>query len=128
MSTHYHAVVWIDHHHPLIVHFSLEAAEVQTRQAPHARLHPRAKAGSPSGTHLRGEDAYDRGVAEALASAHEVLITGPSSTKRELVQYLRKHQPQLLAHVHAVEVDKTTDAELVAAARRRFKTAERMKP
>ena len=129
MSTHYHAVVWIDHHQARVIHFNLEAAEERTLHPPHTPHHLHAKAGSPSGTHLRGEDSYYREVAEALASAREVLIAGPSSAKRELVEYLKKHKPQLLAHVDAVEtVDKTTDADLIAAARRHFKAADRMKP
>ena len=129
MSTHYHAVVWIDHQQARVIHFNLAEVEERTLHAPHTPHHLQAKAGSPSGTHLRGEDLYYREVAEALASAREVLITGPSSAKRELVEYLKKHKPELLAHVDAVEtVDKISDAELVAAARRHFRAADRMKP
>jgi stalled ribosome rescue protein Dom34 len=129
MSPHYHAVVWIDHHQARVIHFNLSEAEEQTLHAPHTRHHLHAKAGSPSGTHLHGEGSYYREVAEALASAQEVLITGPSSAKHELVEYLKKHKPQLMAHVEAVETaDKVTDAELLAAARRHFKAADRMKP
>jgi stalled ribosome rescue protein Dom34 len=129
MSTHYHAVVWIDHHQARVIQFNLEEAQERTLHAPHTPHHLHAKAGSPSGTHLRGEDSYYHEVAEALAPAHEVLITGPSSAKRELVEYLKKHKPQLLAHVDAVEtVDKVTDAELIAVARRHFRAADRMNP
>ena len=129
MSAHYHAVVWIDHHQARVVHFNLKEAEERTLHPPHPPRHLHAKAGSASGTHLRGEDSYYREVAEALASAQEVLITGPSSAKRELVEYLKKSRPQLMAHVDAVEtVDKITDAELIAAARRHFQAADRMKP
>jgi ADP-heptose:LPS heptosyltransferase len=129
MTAHYHAVVWIDHHQARVLHFNPEEAEERTVHPPHQPRHLHAKAGSASGTHLRGEDSYYREVAEALASAKEVLITGPSSAKRELLEYLKKHRPQLLAHVDAVEtMDKVSDADLIAAARRHFKASDRMKP
>ena len=129
MSAHYHAVLWIDHHQARVIFFNPDAAEEHTLHPPHPPRHLHAKAGSPSGTHLAGEPAYYQAVAEALAPAHAVLLAGPAAAKLELMEHLRQHAPQLAARVSRLEtMDAVSDAELVAAARRYFKAADRMTP
>ncbi|MGO8918503.1 MAG: hypothetical protein ACLQJR_21595 [Stellaceae bacterium] len=129
MTEHYHAVVWIDHHQARIIYFNLDAAEEHTLHPPHPPRHLHSKAGSASGTHIAGEPAFYREVAEALAPAHAVLIAGPAGAKLELVDHLRQHAPQMIARISGVEtMGEVTDAQLVAAARRHFKAADRMTP
>jgi hypothetical protein len=58
-----------------------------------------------------------------------VLITGPANAKTELVKHIERHVPTLSARIVGVEtVDHPTDGELVAHARKYFKTDHQMAP
>jgi stalled ribosome rescue protein Dom34 len=129
MASHYHAVVWIDHHEALIFHFNADSAEEERIRPvdPPNRLH--IKSGTPSGTHIKDEPRFYRDVASALADTHEVLVTGPSTAKAELLKYIHKHAPQLMARIAGIEtLDRVTDNQLLAEARRFFNHADRMRP
>lgn len=129
MPQHSHAVVWIDHHEARIIYFNADDADEHTVRPAHPPRHLHSKAGSASGTHLRGEDSYYREIAEALAEVPAFLIGGPSSAKLELVKYLHRHAPTTFEHLAGIEaMDKLTDKELVAASRHYFKAADRMTP
>ena len=87
------------------------------------------RAGSASGTHLHGSNAFYRDVAEALAGAHAFLVTGPSTAKTEFVAYLSGHAPKVLALMSGeATLPRVTDHQLVAEACRHFKSADRMTP
>ena len=54
-------------------------------------------------------------------------ITGPSNAKTELMAHIEKHEPKLLKIILGVEtVDHPTDNQLVAYARKYFKSADQM--
>lgn len=128
MSTHYHAVLWIDHHEARIIHFNATEADEDLVHPLHAPRHLHVKAGSASGTHLHGDKAFFRDVAAALESARLFLLVGPSSAKDEFVDYLEREKNDLLARLDSVHAaDDMTDRELLAMARRHFKSADRMR-
>ena len=68
-------------------------------------------------------------VADAIADAGAVLITGPANAKTELVKHIELHLPALKAKIAGVEtVDHPTDGELVAHARKYFRADHQMPP
>lgn len=129
MSAHYHAVLWIDHHEARVIHFNADTAE-------EARVHPageprhlHVKAGSASGTHVTDEPKFFNDVTKAIADAHEVLVTGPSTAKAQFLKHIHKHAPQLMEKIAGVEtLSHVTDNQLLAEARKFFAQADRMRP
>jgi stalled ribosome rescue protein Dom34 len=129
VTAHYHAVIWIDHHEAHVFHFNAAAADETVVHDTHSPRHLHSKAGSAAGTHVRDEPEFYRDVAAAVADAHAILIAGPSSAKTEFVKYLHKHAPGTFDRVGGIEtMDRVTDHQIVAEARRYFSLADRMRP
>jgi len=129
VPAHYHAVVWLDHHEARVVYFNADEAEEKIVRPSNPPRHLHHTAGSPAGTHERGDPAYYRDVADALADAKAFLVTGPSTAKTEFVTWLRSQTPQVAERLASVEtLPHMTDPQLVAEARRFFKGADRMRP
>src|SRR6185437_14975698 len=113
MSGHYHAVLWLDHHEARIIHFNADESEAARVRPSDPPRHLHVKAGSMSGTHITDEPKFYGDVAEALGDAHEVLVTGPSTAKREFLKYLRKHAAPTWRRIVGVEtLDDLTDNQL----------------
>ena len=116
-----HAIVWIDHSVAKV--FFVAAAKVdQLTVQTHATGHHLEHRANITGSGHRGvdRDFFER-VAEALAHAGLLLITGPAHAKLELKNYLAEHHPDLSRRVAAVEtVDHPSDNQLVALARNFF--------
>lgn len=126
--SHFHAVVWIDHREARVIHFNADDAEEKTVHPAHSSHHLHHKSGSPSGTHDKGEPAYFSDVAAALGEATEFLVVGPSTAKTEFVTWLRGHSPPIAERLCGVEpMQQMSDGQVVAEARRFFKSADRMK-
>lgn len=130
---HHHTVVWIDHHEAHILSFGMAMdASDWDRQVIHAehapsKLHHRSE-GTSSG-HAPEDSRYYLAVADALASAGEVLLTGPGNAKDHFSQIVQRAHPRLAARIVGVEpIDHPSEAELVAHARKAFKRIDRMKP
>jgi hypothetical protein len=129
MASHYHAVVWLDHHEARVIYFNADDADEKTVHPAHPPRHLHHTAGSPEGTHERGDPEYYRDVADALADARAFLITGPSTAKTEFVTWLKSQVPLMTERLASVEtLPRMTDRQLVAEARRFFKGADRMRP
>ncbi len=127
MTSHYHAVIWIDHHEARIIHFNADAANEEVVRPAHPPCHLHAKAGCVSGMHLTNEPEFYRDVAAAFDGAAAVLIAGPSQAKTEFVKYLLKHSPQKLERIQGIEtLARVTDHQLIAEGRRYFAKADRM--
>jgi stalled ribosome rescue protein Dom34 len=125
LQNHYHAVVWIDHRESRVVYFNAGDVEQHVIHS-HQMLH---HFHSPEGVRHVEDKKYFHDIAVALTDAHRFLIVGPSSAKTEFAAYLKDHAPQLPSRLAAVEpMDKCTDGELVAHARRFFKTDDVMQP
>ena len=128
-SHHYHAVVWIDHREARVFHFNAEDVERLVLHPDHPTRHIHHKANSIGSGHASADHDYLHAVAESVADAGAVLITGPANAKTELVEHIRVHDPQLTRLIVGVEtVDHPSDPQLVAHAKKYFMAADRMRP
>jgi stalled ribosome rescue protein Dom34 len=126
---HYHAVIWIDHREARVFHFSPTDVERLVLHPDHPTRHIHHKANSIGSGHASADHDYLHAVAESVADAGEVLITGPANAKTELVEHIRVHDPQLTKLIVGVEtVDHPSDPQLVAHAKKYFMAADRMRP
>jgi len=122
MSSHFHAVVWIDHQVAKVFHVGLSGSDqidlhphLQTRQIHH-------KANSVGSGHVHEDGELMKNVADAVEDAGEILIIGPAAAKTELATYLREQRPKIGARIVGVEAsDHPTDPQIVAYARKHFK-------
>ena len=128
-SHHYHAVVWIDHREARVFHFNAEDVERLVLHPDHPTRHIHHKANSIGSGHASADHDYLHAVAESVADAGAVLITGPANAKTELVEHIRVHDPRLTKLIVGVEtVDHPSDPQLVAHAKKYFMAADRMRP
>lgn len=126
--SHYHAVIWIDHREAKVFHFSPTEIDKLVLHPDHPTKHIHHKAGTPGSGHATADHDYLHAVAQSIANAGEVLITGPGNAKTELVDHIERHDPKLKALIAGVEtVDHPSDGQLVAHARSYFKATDRMK-
>ena len=126
--THYHACVWLDHFEARIFGISedeFDETDVHNSEMPR-HIHRKAdhvgqgKAAPP--THFYAE------IAEALSPYRAILIAGPGTARNELAGYLVEHDPKMRARIWGIEaMDHPTRPELVAAARKYFRAADRMR-
>jgi stalled ribosome rescue protein Dom34 len=125
--SHYHSVVWIDHHKAATWQFTSteEQHKVIHAHDQHQKLHSRKNI---HGGHEHATDAkFFEEVAAALAGAHEILIVGPAQTKQEFAAFLKEKHAPLAKGIVAVEnADHPSDAEVLAYARRHFQALDRM--
>jgi stalled ribosome rescue protein Dom34 len=129
MATHYHAVVWIDHHEARVFHFNADAVDTLVLYPHEPTRHIHHKAGSIGSGHSAEDQDFLHQVTASIADAGAVLITGPANAKTELVKHIHRHDPKLIEKLAGIEtVDHPTDAALVAHARHYFKVEDRMKP
>jgi hypothetical protein len=129
MSGHFHAVVWLDHHEAKIFHFSVNDVDRLLVRASDPDQHVHHRANSLGSGRASADDDYYRRVADSVADAGAVLITGPANAKTELLAYIARRDSALLRRISAVQtVDHPTDGALLALARTHFKSDDRMHP
>ena len=129
MSSHYHAIVWIDRHEARVFHIGRTEIDRLVLRPDDPNVHVHHKAGSIGSCHAAEDQDFLHRVAEAIADAGAVLIAGPAQAKTELVKHIHHHDPRLMSIISGVEsVDHPTDGALVSHARRYFKTADLMQP
>jgi stalled ribosome rescue protein Dom34 len=127
MSSHYHAVVWVDHHQAKIFHFDAGGSDLERVSSSHPHQHLHHKANSSDSGHAAPDALFFRHVADALQPAGAILITGPASAKTELASYIQHTYPELARRISGIEtVDHPTDGQLLALARSFFKKDDRM--
>ena len=125
----YHAVVWIDHHEARVFHVNSAEVGRLVLHPDHPTRHIHHKANSIGSGHAAEDQDFLQAVAQAIAGAHAVLITGPANEKTELVKHIQRHDPQVAKNIVGVEtVDHPSDDELVAHARKYFTAEDRMLP
>ena len=125
----YHAVIWIDHREARVFHFGLTEVERLVLHPDHPTRHIHHKANSIGSGHAAEDHAFLQAVAESVADAGAILITGPAGAKTELVKHIHRHDPRIMNAIAAVEtVDHPSDGALVAYARKYFSAADRMHP
>jgi len=128
MTTHYHAVVWIDHREARIFHFSRTELDTLVLHPHNPTRHIHHKANSMGSGHASEDQEFLHRVVESIEGAGAVLITGPANAKTELVKHIHHHHPALMNVIAGVEtVDHPSDGTLVAHARSYFKASDRMK-
>ena len=130
MTTHAHAIVWIDHHEARILHFN-DHDVVCTYVRPNDRpVHLHHKANTIGSGRAPIDHDYHGRVAAALGDTCLFLIVGPSTAKSELAATLDEvGGPTIQARIAGVQpIDHPTDGELVAHARKFFKSYNRMHP
>jgi hypothetical protein len=130
MATHhFHAVVWIDHREARVFHFNPTDVDRLVLHPDNPTRHIHHKANSIGSGHAAEDKNFLHAVAESIADAGAVLITGPANAKTELVKHIDQHDPQLTKKIVGVEtVDHPSDAQLVAHARHYFKIEDEMLP
>jgi len=125
--SHFHAVVWIDHREAKVFHFSPTEIDKLVIHPENPTKHIHHKAGTVGSGHAEGDHDFLHAVAQAVADAGAVLITGPGNAKAELVRHIESHDPALKKLIAGVEtVDHPSDGQLVAHARKYFKAEDRM--
>src|SRR5262249_29651553 len=119
MSTHhFHAVVWIDHHEARVFHFSPTEVDKLVLRPEHPTRHIHHKANSIGSGHAAEDHNFLHAVAQSIADAGAVLVTGPANAKTELVKWIHQHEPRLMQIIVGIEtVDHPSDGEIVAHAR-----------
>jgi len=127
MSSHYHALVWIDHREAKVFHFDAADADCTTVRSHHPNQHIHHKANARDSGHVTVDNEFLSRVADALTQSGAILITGPANAKTELATYIKKANPRLAERISGVEaLDHPTDGELVALGRKFFKADDRM--
>jgi len=128
MSTHYHAVVWIDHQQAKVVHFNADASDAVVVHSSNPHLHLHHKANSIDSGHAPVDKDFLERVAAAIAHTGAILVAGPGGAKAELLTYLNHSHKGIVARISAVEpMDHPTDGQLLAHARQFFKADDRMR-
>ena len=129
MSEHFHAVVWIDHREARVFHFNATEADEHVVHPHDPTVHIHHHANTIGSGHAAEDQKFLHQVAAAIAQSKAVLITGPSTAKHELVKHIEHHDPQQAKTIAGVEaLDHPTNGELIAHARKFFRSADRMTP
>jgi stalled ribosome rescue protein Dom34 len=126
MTDQYHVIVWIDHREAKIFHVDTSDSDRVVVSA-HGGHHMQHKANVTGSGHQGVDTEFFKRVIEALARAGAILIAGPGNAKAEFKNYIAEHRAELAQRISAVEaLDHPSDAELIALARKFFKTGDRM--
>jgi len=129
MTSHYHAIVWIDHHEARVFHFGRTEVDRLVLHPQNPTRHIHHKANSMGSGHASEDQDFLHQVVLAIADAGAVLITGPANAKTELIKHIHHHDPNLMKLIAGVEtVDHPSDGKLVAYARDYFKAADLIQP
>ena len=116
----HHAVLKIDHQHAEVLQFDAEHLQAQKLQAhsTHTNQH-RSK--------VRTEHEFFGEVCDALKGIAEVLVAGGHKAQADFRHYVEKHRPELAKQIVGWEtVDHPSEGQLVALAKRHFKSFDRM--
>jgi len=122
MSTNF--VVWLDHQEARVIEVSPDGFDETSIHSPasHVQRHP--KGGREGNQHPDDANKFFHELTQALSSAVEVLVVGPSTAKLHFVKYVHKHAHELEPKIVGVEtVDHPTDAQIAAYARKYFLAA-----
>jgi stalled ribosome rescue protein Dom34 len=125
MTAQTRAAVWVDHQQARIFHVDLGSFDEKTVSAPAHHFHRHPKGSTEPHEHPDDMVRFFREIAQALTSAGEILVMGPSTAKTQLIKYLEEHARDVASKITAVETsDHLTDPQLVAHVRRHFRIAE----
>lgn len=127
--SHFHAVVWIDHHEARIIEFSPDERSETTVRHKHAVKHTSHSAGKSRNWRSPEDPAYYDEVAGALGGVGEILIVGPANAKFAFLKHLQAKHAGLAAKVVGIEtIDHPSSGELVNYAGAYFHKKDRTLP
>ncbi|MBC7728180.1 MAG: hypothetical protein H7242_11330 [Microbacteriaceae bacterium] len=116
----FHAVAFVDHQSAQVMQFGSE--HVVERKV-HAHLHVTRQHHSV----VRSEHEFFGEVCDALDGIAEVLMAGGHTSLADFRHYVEKHRPLTAARIAGWEVvDRPTEGELVALARKHFARYDQM--
>ena len=125
--SHFHAVIWIDHREARVFHFNATDVERLVLHPDHPTKHIHHKANSIGSGHVPPDHDYLQAVADSVADAGAVLITGPANAKTELADHIRQNDPALAKVIAGIEtVDHPSNPQLIAYAKAYLKASDRM--
>lgn len=109
-----YALLWLDHENAKVFHLDEENAES-------SRLHSHMHYTRQHGSNVRSVHEFFADVCDALAEVRFILVTGSKTAQADFRHYVEKHRPAVAKQiVDYVSVDRETDAQLVAMARKRL--------
>jgi hypothetical protein len=113
----FQAVIWMNHTEAHVLRLACGQTHIRRVCANHQH------GAQADAAHAHG---YFDEVAQAVADAHEILVTGPADAKLDFVEHLHAHHAALGARIVGVEtLDHPSDAQLAAYARKFFTRTER---
>lgn len=125
--TYYHACVWLDHREARVFGLAADDFDESDVRDDHSPAHIHRKADHIGQGKAGPATAYFAEIAEALRPYRAILIVGPGTARTEFATYLADHEPELRARVWDIKpMDHPTTPELLAAARKYFRAADRM--
>src|SRR4051812_16351345 len=92
MTHHHHAVIWIDHREARIFRFGAADVDRLVLHPDHPTKHIHHKANTIGSGHVSADQDFLRTVAQSVADAGAILITGPANTKHQMMAFLRDHE------------------------------------
>ena len=129
MTYPFHAVVYLDHSSAKAFAFDSTKAIEHKIDAATASGTLHHKAGTVGSGHDQDRKSYWMDIAKVLEPSREILVVGHGTAKTEFAHFVRDHVPLLMPRIVGVEtLDKATDGEIVAFARKFFEHKDRMTP
>jgi stalled ribosome rescue protein Dom34 len=118
-------LVWVDHHEARIVRTLAKGFDVVVVDGDDERPHERKHHGGHR--HPLSARFADR-IVTAIRDDRDLVVTGPSTAKDELLVHLRERHHELAARVSLVKtLDAATDGQLAARARELFERLDHMR-
>ena len=125
--SHSHACVWLDHREARIFGIDADAFDETAIRDHHSPKHIHRKADHVGLGKADPPLAYFAEIAAALLPYRAILIAGPGTARNEFAGYLVEHDARLRSRVWGIEaMDHPTRPQIVAAARKYFRVADRM--
>jgi stalled ribosome rescue protein Dom34 len=125
---HSHACVWLDHREAKIFGISEDEFDETEVRDHHSPKHVHRKADHVGLGKAKLPSDYFAEIALALQPYRAILIVGPGTARNELAGYLVEHDAKLGSRIWGIEaMDHPTTPQLLAAARKYFRAAGRMR-
>jgi stalled ribosome rescue protein Dom34 len=124
---HTHACVWIDHREAKIFAMNRDETSEVILHDHDAPKHIHRKADNVRLGKAEPNRRFLDDVTAALAPFKAILIAGPGDARTQLAGYLSDAHPLTAKNIWGIEpMDHPTEPELIAAARKYFRAADRM--
>ena len=99
-TSHYHALVWIDHREAKVFHLNATESERELIRSSHPNQHLHHKANSRGSGHAGLDKHFLEEVSQTLvAPVGAVLIAGPGTAKTELLTYIHAHHGDIASPI-----------------------------